>query len=461
MTLEADRQLWDGMRAQLRRAHPAVCRQWFDEIEALGVTGGTLYLRAQSLVHRDYLRKSCAAPFNDAAREVTGHLLPVRFLGPGDEYPPSNGRRQAPPPAAPADRSQDAAPLRPRRDDALDINPDHTFEHFVEGPGNRLALAAAQAIARTPGRSYNPLFIHGGVGLGKTHILQAIALRILEANPDTDIYYLSCEGFTTQFMEAVRSGDMAHFRHRFREVDVLVIDDIHFLAKLDRSQEEFFHTFNSLYQAGKQLVLSSDASPEDIPLLEERLVSRFKWGLVAKIEAPDFETRVAILKAKASLRGMDLPDDVAHFIAGEIDTNIRELEGAITTLQIQSTVDRRPIDLALAREAIGRPAHASSGPSIQVIISTVCDFYRVKLSDLQSKRRQRSVAIPRQVCMSLARKFTNHSLEEIGGFFGGRDHTTVMHAIRTVDERRRADPTFNGTVQAFEGQLGDGPAGTY
>lgn len=457
MTLEADRKLWEGMRAHLRRAHPAACRQWFDEIEVLGITGGTLYLRAQSLVHRDYLRKSCPDPFNDAAREVTGHLVPVRFLGPGDEYPPVSGRRPSPP--ARANGTVEPPPMRPKRDDALDINPDHTFEHFVEGPGNRLALAAAQAISRTPGRSYNPLFIHGGVGLGKTHILQAISLSILEANPAADIYYLSCEGFTTQFMEAVRSGDMALFRHRFRDVDVLVIDDIHFLAKLDRSQEEFFHTFNSLYQAGKQLVLSSDAPPEDIPLLEERLVSRFKWGLVAKIEAPDFETRVAILKAKASLRAMDLPDDVARFIAGEIDTNIRELEGAITKLQIQSSVDHRPIDLALARESIGRTTRASSGPSIQIIISAVCDFYRVKLSDLQSKRRQRSVATPRQVCMSLARKFTNHSLEEIGGFFGGRDHTTVMHAIRTVDERRRADPVFDGTVLAFEDQMNNGNSG--
>ncbi len=449
MTSDADRQLWDGMRAHLRRAHPAVCRQWFDEIEVLGVTGGTLYLRAQSLVHRDYLRKSCADPFNDAARQVTGHLLPVRFMGPGDDYPPSNGRRPLHRPLP----QGEPPPPRPRRDDALDINPDHTFENFVEGPGNRLALAASQAVARNPGRSYNPLFIHGGVGLGKTHILQAISLSILNANPAADIYYLSCEGFTTQFMEAVRSGDMAYFRHRFREVDVLVVDDIHFLAKLDRSQEEFFHTFNSLYQAGKQIVLSSDASPEEIPLLEERLISRFKWGLVVKIEPPDFETRVAILKAKASLRAIILPDDVARYIAGEIDSNIRELEGAITKLQVQASVDHRPIDMSLARESIGRRTSSGAGPSIQTIISAVCDFYRVKLSDLQSKRRQRSVAIPRQVCMSLARKFTNHSLEEIGGFFGGRDHTTVMHAIRTVEKRRRADTSFDTTVHAFERQL--------
>jgi chromosomal replication initiator protein len=453
MIRDADRQLWDGMREHLRRAHPAVCRQWFDEIEILGAAGGTLYLRAQSLVHRDYLRKSCTEPFNDAARQVTGHLLPVRFLGPGDEYPPVNGRR-----IPPRSALQGPTPQRPRRDDALDINPDHTFEHFVEGPGNRLALAAAQAVARNPGRSYNPLFIHGGVGLGKTHILQAISLSILDANPHTDIYYLSCEGFTTQFMEAVRSGDMAHFRHRFRDVDVLVVDDIHFLAKLDRSQEEFFHTFNSLYQAGKQIVLSSDASPEEIPLLEERLVSRFKWGLVAKIEPPDFETRVAILKAKAALRAIDLPDDAARYIAGEIDSNIRELEGAITKLQVQASVEQRPIDLALAREAVGRRTPQGSTPSIQVIINAVCDFYRVKLSDLQSKRRQRSVAIPRQVCMALARKFTNHSLEEIGGFFGGRDHTTVMHAIRTVDRRRLADPAFDSTLQSFEQHLSEGPA---
>jgi chromosomal replication initiator protein len=460
MSNPTDVKLWDGMRSHLKRAAPDLCRQWFDEIEPLGVAGGAFHLRVQSTVHRDYLKRQCSDPFNDAAQAVSGRLLSVRFLGPDDHAAPGlNGVTPVARPAAGVSAELEPKPAPGsgpvgRREDALVINPDYTFEHFVEGPGNRLALAAAQAVAKIPGRSYNPLFIHGGVGLGKTHILQAICLRVLEHTPNADIYYLSCESFTTQFMEAVRSGEMIDFRHRFRDVDVLVVDDIHFLAKLDRSQEEFFHTFNSLYQAGKQLVLSSDAPPEDIPQLEERLVSRFKWGLVAKIEPPDYETRVAILRTKAALRGLTLPDDVAGFLAGEIDTNIRELEGAIVKLQILAAVDHAAVDMELARRAVGRSgAQVSQGPSIQTIIGVVCEFYRVKLTDLQSKRRQRSIAVPRQVCMSLARKFTSHSLEEIGGFFGGRDHTTVMHALRTVDERRAEDPEFDAAFKRFEESL--------
>lgn len=454
---DPESRVWTEVLAHLRKHHPAICRQWFDEIEPLGVAGGVMRLRAHSAVHRDYLQRQCQGQFAEAARAVTGHLITVRFSGPEDS-PESDyaeglaGATTRPAPATPP--PPDDADGEPRLRDALVINPDNTFEHFVIGPSNRLGHAASVAVADSPGRTYNPLFIHGGVGLGKTHLLQAVCLRILERNPGTVLYYISCDGFMTQYFEAVQAGQMATFRHRFRDVDVLVIDDIHFLAKRERSQEEFFHTFNTLYQAGKQIILSSDAAPEEIPHLEQRLVSRFKQGMVAQISAPDFETRVAIVKNKALMRGMPLAEDVCFHIATCVDSNIRELEGAITKLQLQSSVEGRPLDLELAKAALGDPAsRTASGPTIHTIIAVVTEFYGVRPTDLQSKRRHRSITGPRQVCMYLARNHTRHSLEEIGGHFGGRDHTTVMHSVRTVESRRAIDRGFDTEVSSLADRL--------
>ena len=468
---DPDREIWDRMLAHLRANHAMICRQWFEEIEPMGIAGGVMQLRTLSPLHRDYLKRQCADPFNDAVRSVTSRLIPVKFLGPEDEVirpaPAPSKRQPEPARAQPAPATQAnghhsiaevktppprvEAPADPHRYESLVVNPDCSFENFVVGPANRLAHAAALAVASNPGRTYNPFFIHGGVGLGKTHLLQAICLRIAETNPRARLYYTSCEGFVTQFLQLVQAQEMAEFRHRFRDVDILVIDDIHFLAKRDRSQEEFFHTFNTLYQANKQIIFSSDAAPEEIPDLEDRLVSRFKWGLVAKIEPPCYETRMSILKTKARLRGLHMPDDIAAYLAQNIDTNIRELEGAVVKLQIQSAVEKRPMDMEMARAAVGDATPQVVGePTIQNIISAVTEFYSIRLADLQGKHRQRSIALPRQVCMYLSRKCTRHSLEEIGGFFGGRDHTTVMHAIRTVDSRRASDNDFDLVVRSLE-----------
>lgn len=511
---DSDRQFWMQVLAHMRATHPAMCRQWFDELEPLGVISGSLQLRTSSTFHRDYLQ-SHVEPFNDAARTVSGHLISVRFLGPDDEAvlpaptkpkgssrqsdssiiehkPTGDGRSSekhqspsthrpeiknegrtdssaqsptsgetahSPPGETPPPFESRSRPVEmPRRDisrpESFIINPDYSFDHFVVGPNNEFAHAAAVAIATNPGRVYNPFFIHGGVGLGKTHLLQAICLKLAQNYPGIVMYYTSCEAFVTQFIESVQSGEMSQFRHRFREVDILVIDDIHFLAKRDRTQEEFFHTFNSLYQSQKQIILSSDAPPEEIPALEDRLVSRFKWGLVLKIEPPCYETRVAILKTKARLRGMTMPDTVAEYIANRIDTNIRELEGAIVKLHIQSTVEKRPIDLDLARASLGDIGREVIGePSIQNIISAVTEFYRIRLTDLQSKHRQRSITLPRQICMYLARRLTRHSLEEIGGYFGGRDHTTVMHANKIIEAKRPLDPDFDAVLKSLEDRI--------
>ena len=481
----------DDVLAHIRSEHPTVARRWFDQLEPLGFNAGAFGVRAQSELHRDYLRRNGLDAFNDAIRSVTGQLVAVRMLGPDDQWESagknerstqkqtklsqSNGSpsslAEPKPSPTPAERPNSRPNNKPanaqgmrserawlERDESLPINPEFGFDQFVIGPNNQMAHAAAVAVAENPGHAYNPLFIHGGVGLGKTHLLQAICLKIKEQQPDITMHYVSCDGFMTQFMNAVQSGRMVEFRHTFRDVDLLVIDDIHFLAKRDRTQEEFFHTFNALYQANKQIVLSSDAPPEEIPDLEERLVSRFLWGLVVKVDKPGFETRVEILKRKADERGLDLPDSVATEIAHHIDNNIRELEGAITKLQIFSNIRKCGNDLNLTREALGEEfassvASAGVGISIDQIISEISGFYHIKRTDLLGKRRHKSIAHPRQIGMYLARQQTKHSLEEVGAHFGGRDHTTVMHAVRTISRKCKEDQELLAQIRAIESRL--------
>jgi chromosomal replication initiator protein len=448
----ADPHMWEAVLTHLRRTYPGMCRRWFDDIEPLELSGGTLHLLVREPVQLKYLQQRCQEQFTEAVQAVMRLLVAVRFVGEAD-------LRQAADAATPGSRFGNALPGRAlgQSDDDMLISPDHSFENFVVGPGNRLAHAGAVAVARKPARAYNPFFVHGGVGLGKTHLLQAICQDALRANSALRLYYTSCHSFMTQFHEAVQAGQMRSFRHRFRHVDILLIDDIHDLSRRDRSQEEFFHTFNSLTQAGGQVVLSSDAAPNEIPDLEERMTSRFNCGLVAGIEKPGFETRVEILKAKAALRGTSLPDDVASYVAAKVDTNIRELEGTITKMQGLTAVNGTPIDLKLAKLALGEdgPSGLARQLTIQQIVDTVTSYYAVRLSDLLSKRRHKSIALPRQVCMWLARRHTRYSLEEIGGYFGGRDHTTVMHAISAVNEKRRKDHDIDQDVLCVEQRLLD------
>lgn len=477
----------EDVLAHIRSEHPTVARRWFDQLEPLGFAAGAFGVRAQSEIHRDYLRRNGLDAFNDAIRSVTGQLVAVRMLGPDDPWDNASKNERstqkmaqdnqlstttgdAKPKSIPS--AKRAPPQRPsqsqpvvrserawlERDESLPINPEFGFDQFVVGPNNQMAHAASLAVTDNPGHAYNPLFIHGGVGLGKTHLLQAICLRIKHHQPDITMHYVSCDGFMTQFMNAVQSGRMVEFRHTFRDVDLLLIDDIHFLSKRDRTQEEFFHTFNALYQGNKQIVLSSDAPPEEIPDLEERLVSRFLWGLVVKVDKPGFETRVEILKRKADERGLDLPDSVATEIAHHIDNNIRELEGAITKLQIFSNIKKCDIDLNLTRDALGEEfassvASAGVGISIDSIISEVSGFYHIKRTDLLGKRRHKSIAHPRQIGMYLARQQTKHSLEEVGAHFGGRDHTTVMHAVRTISRKCKEDQELLSQIRAIESRL--------
>jgi chromosomal replication initiator protein len=361
---------------------------------------------------------------------------------------PSSAANSSPAPVAPAALSSfmDGAALsRPI------LNPANRFESFVVGPCNRFAHAACRGVADRPAVSFNPMFLHGSVGLGKTHLMQAICHHLLDRNPELQILYFSCEEFINHFISALQQGDVNSFRTRYRSADVLIVDDVQMLANKARTQEEFFHTFNALHNARKQIVLSSDAPPQDIPSLQERLVSRFKWGLVAEIEPPCFETRVAILRSKAQREGIVLNDEVAQFVAENIENNVRELEGCLTRLQAMAALTNRPIDFQLAREILGSEIRQRNRPvRMDDILATVTGHYMVKVADLQSKRRSQSIVQPRQVAMYMARKLTEMSLEEIGGYFGGRDHSTVLYSVERVDSRRRVDAEFSALLTELE-----------
>ena len=427
-----DANTWQRILNIVRTQHPSLNRLWFDDMTLRSFSNGVITVATKTPAQFNFCQSQCQQPFTQAAQSVTGRLVAVTFLC---ENLPSGG-------------------VFNESDQPHPLNPDYVFENFVTGPCNRLPQAACLAVAENPGKAYNPLFIHGGVGLGKTHLLQAVCQKVLERQHDARILYLSCDSFINQFMSAIETGEMLQFRYRYRHVDMLVIDDIHFLARRDRTQEEFFHTFNTLYQNHKQIILSADCPPSEIPELEERLVSRFNWGLVARIDKPCYETRVAILQRKARIRGLQLPDDVVCYVAQKLDTNTRELEGAVTKLQGMGMLNNGKIDLDLAKAALGDTVGADTKQiTIQQILDVVTKYYGVRSADLQGKKRHKSITFPRQICMFLARKHTRYSLEEIGGHFGGRDHTTVMHAVRTVDGDMQTDRQITSQLAQLEAQL--------
>jgi chromosomal replication initiator protein len=430
--LGLDASTWQQILLAVRSQHPSLNRVWFDQLTPRQLTNGVIQVTVQTPAQLNFCQSQCQQPFTSAAQQVTGRLVAVSFHC---ENLPRGG-------------------VFNEGDQHVPLNPDYVFDNFVTGPCNRLPHAASIAVSEQPGRAYNPLFIHGGVGLGKTHLLQAVCQKLLERQDDARILYLSCDSFINQFITAIETGDMNQFRYRYRNVDMLVIDDIHFLAGRDRTQEEFFHTFNTLYQQHKQIILSADCPPSEIPELEDRLVSRFNWGLVARIEKPCYETRVAILQKKARMRGLQLPEDVICYVAAKIESNTRELEGAITKLQGLGLLQNGRIDLELAKAALGESATPDQKRiTIQQIFDAVTKYYNVKMSDLQSKKRHKSVAFPRQVCMYLARRHTRYSLEEIGGYFGGRDHTTVLHAERKIGSDVQDDREIAHQLTQIESQI--------
>lgn len=328
------------------------------------------------------------------------------------------------------------------------LNPKYTFDSFVIGNSNRFAHAASLAVAESPAKAYNPLFIYGGVGLGKTHLMHAIGHFITENTPKVKVAYVSSEKFTNELINSIKDDKNAEFRNKYRNVDVLLIDDIQFIAGKERTQEEFFHTFNALYEANKQIILSSDRPPKEIPTLEDRLRSRFEWGLIADIQPPDFETRMAILKKKADVENLDIPNEVLVYIATKIKSNIRELEGALIRIVAYSSLTNREINEDLASEALRDiiSNRQSKQITIELIQDIVASYYNLKIDDFKSQRRTRNIAYPRQIAMYLSRKLTDISLPKIGEEFGGRDHTTVIHAYEKISENLKDDEGLKETI---------------
>lgn len=439
---------WTRALAALEnRIGPSDVDNWFRSVRLLDLHGGHARLAVPTDLHEQRIRKR----FLGTLCESLG-VAECAF-----EIQPFNPERElldAPDPETPR-RPAPAVPAgEPPQEEGTPLNPEYCFDNYVVGPCNRFAHAAAVGVSDRPAAAFNPLFLHGPVGVGKTHLMQAIAHHLLGKEPDLKILFLSCETFVNHFIRSLQQGDVERFRNRYRQADVLVVDDIQMLANKARTQEEFFHTFNTLHNARKQIVLSSDSPPQDIPALQERLVSRFKWGLVAEIEPPCFETRVAILHAKAQRSGHALGDDVGKFLAEHIQSNVRELEGTLTRMFAMASLTNRAVDMALAREVLG-PALRARQRIIRMddILLAVVSRFGVKVSDLQSKRRTHSIVFPRQVAMYLARLMTSLSLEEIGGFFGGRDHSTVVYALERVSARRRVDSDFGVLLNELEGDI--------
>jgi chromosomal replication initiator protein len=431
--------IWDSV---LSRIETKVNRHsfytWFKPTDFLSEQGGVLRIRVPNALFRNWLTKHYAAVLDEALREVERPGSTVEFVTEEQSTPE--------PPVTPVET---AAPESEDQTDGA-LGPRFSFDTFIVGPSNQFAHAACRAVAEAPSRSYNPLFIYGGVGLGKTHLMHAIGHYVLTHLNHLKLTYISSERFMNEMINAVRYDRVLDFRERYRSVDVLLVDDVQFLAGKEGTQNEFFHTFNALYDAQKQIVISSDCPPHEIPSLEERLRSRFEWGLIADIQPPDLETKVAILRKKAEADGIPLPDNVAIYIAGKIKSNIRELEGSLIRLIAYASLTGREVSLSLAQEVLRNVLqHDDRAVTIEIIQKYVAEYYQLKLGELKSRNNSKSVAMPRQIAMYLCKQLTNASLPEIGRSFGGKHHSTVIHSIKKIEEMRQTDAAFNSLINTF------------
>ncbi len=411
---------------------------WFKPTTLVADNGPSLTIRVADPMAIDWLTKHYGGVIDEALAEVGRKGTKLEFLPDGEQSDaPSSPLAEA---QAGVAASVDLAGLSPR----------YSFDTFIVGSSNQFANAACRAVAEAPSRSYNPLFLYGGVGLGKTHLMHAIGQYVLTHSPGLKLTYISAERFMNEVINAIRYDRILEFRERYRGVDVLLVDDIQFIVGKERTQTEFFHTFNALHDAQKQIVLSSDCPPHQISELEERLRSRFEWGLIADLQPPDLETKVAILKRKADGEGVRLPDDVALYIAGRIKSNVRELEGSLIRLLAYASLTGRELSMSLAQEVLRDVLRSDErAVTIDMIQKFVADYYQLKLSDLKSRNNSKSIAKPRQVAMYLCKSLTTASLPEIGRSFGGKHHSTVIHSIRKVEELRGRDASFNSQINTL------------
>ncbi len=435
--------LWEDVLSILRpQMNDESFDLWFRPVKALSLEEGRLVLQVPNAFFADWLRDHYQSRIEILLKERSGNAVAVSFtvLKPVEEL-----LKPSAPHAAPTYVPQ--APAVPAIETYL--NPRYTFDTFVVGHSNRFAQAASQAISKDPGKAYNPLFLYGGVGLGKTHLMHAIGHHILQTNPRARVLYTSSEKFINEFIDSLRFERMNQFRQKYRSLDCLLIDDIQFLVNKESSQEEFFYTFNTLYDSRKQIVITSDRPPKEIPTLQERLITRFEWGVVADIQAPELETRIAILRDKADAENLFVPDDVLLFLASHIRSNIRELEGSLTRVVAHASLTGVPLTVDSAttvlRDVMARE-QAAAPVSIEKIQEVVARHYHLEMHDMKSKRRTDAIAFPRQIAMYLARTLTDMSTTQIGDHFGGKDHTTVMHATQKIKSRLEQDPFFTALV---------------
>ncbi|MCM3702557.1 chromosomal replication initiator protein DnaA [Paenibacillus macerans] len=403
---------------------------WFKATKIVSMTDKAIVISAPTTFAVEWLESRYTKLVATTIFEFTGKQLDVSFVI--EESAPAEQTQVYKEPPAPVPSEESVSNM---------LNPKYTFDTFVIGSGNRFAHAASLAVAEAPARAYNPLFLYGGVGLGKTHLMHAIGHYILEHSPSSKVVYISSEKFTNEFINSIRDNRAESFRNKYRNIDILLIDDIQFLAGKESTQEEFFHTFNALHEERKQIIISSDRPPKEIPTLEERLRSRFEWGLITDIQPPDLETRIAILRKKAKAENLDIPNEAMMYIANQIDTNIRELEGALIRVVAYSSLINQDITTHLAAEAL-KDIIPSSRPkmiTIQDIQQRVGDYYNLKLDDFKARKRTKAIAFPRQIAMYLARELTDFSLPKIGDAFGGRDHTTVIHAHEKITQQLKND----------------------
>jgi chromosomal replication initiator protein len=438
--------LWEQVLARVEtKVNRHSFYTWFKPTSFVGEDRAAVTVRVPNALFKDWLTKHYSAVITEAMSEVKRSGLAVNFVS--DSQPDTSMIPLTPDEAGTVDAEPASSPGAAG---GAGLNPRYTFDTFIVGSSNQFAHAACRAVAELPSRSYNPLYIYGGVGLGKTHLMHAVGHYVLQHDRNLKLTYISSERFMNEMINAVRYDRVIDFRERYRSVDLLLVDDIQFLAGKEGTQTEFFHTFNALYDSQKQIVLSSDCPPHEIPALEERLRSRFEWGLIADIQSPDLETKVAILKKKAETEAVPLPDDVAIYIAGRIKSNIRELEGSLIRLIAYASLTGQEISLSLAQEVLKNILdHDERAVTIEIIQKYVADYYNLKLVELKSRNNSKSVAMPRQIAMYLCKSLTHASLPEIGRSFGGKHHSTVIHSIRKVEDLRKRDPDFNSLINNF------------
>jgi chromosomal replication initiator protein len=443
--------LWEQVLARVEtKVNRHSFYTWFKPTSYGGEDGAHVTVRVPNALFKDWLTKHYSAVISEAMAEIKRGHMAVDFVAEAQPDTTMISLSEEEVAALEYSPAPVATPAPVAAPGSAGLNPRYTFDTFIVGSSNQFAHAACRAVAELPSRSYNPLFIYGGVGLGKTHLMHAVGHYVLAHDRNARLTYISSERFMNEMINAVRYDRVIDFRERYRSVDLLLVDDIQFLAGKEGTQTEFFHTFNALYDSQKQIVLSSDCPPHEIPALEERLRSRFEWGLIADIQSPDLETKVAILKKKAETEAVPLPDDVAIYIAGKIKSNIRELEGSLIRLIAYASLTGQEISLPLAQDVLKNILDLEDrAVTIEIIQKYVADYYNLKLVELKSRNNSKSVAMPRQIAMYLCKSLTHASLPEIGRSFGGKHHSTVIHSIRKVEDLRKKDTDFNGLITNF------------